>query len=120
MMKKLETVKLIASLEKAGRKTKKAIWSDLATRMSGIRRGKTTVNVDELNVLAEKFKGKTIIVPGKILARGELTQKVNVSAASISSTALAKIQELKGSYIPLVDLAEKAEKLKANELVIIE
>ncbi len=119
MMKKLETVKLVASLEKAGRKTKKAIWSDLANRMTKIRRGKTTVNVDELNILAEKYKGKTLVVPGKILARGEITIKASVSAASISESALEKITAVKGTYIPLIELAEKAEKIKTNELVIV-
>ncbi len=118
MMKKLETVKLVASLEKAGRTTKKAVWTDLAERMCKKRRINTTVNVDELELMAKKFKGKTLVVPGKVLARGELTEKVTVSAASISAEAKAKI-EVKGKFIPLIELAKSAEKIKTNELIIV-
>jgi len=118
MAKKLETVKLIASLEKVARKTKKAIWADLAERMAKRSRTKKEVNLDEINKLAKQFKGKTLIVPGKVLARGILEEKVTVVAVNASSEAKAKIEE-KGKFVYLIDFAENAEKVKTNELVII-
>jgi large subunit ribosomal protein L18e len=118
MAKKLETVKLIASLEKASRKTKKAIWADLAERLGARSRSKKEVNLDEIETLAKKFKGKTLIVPGKVLARGTLTEKVNVVAVAASSEAKAKI-DAKGKFTKLSDFAENAEKVKVNELIIL-
>jgi large subunit ribosomal protein L18e len=90
MAKKLETVKLVASLEKAARKTKKAIWSDLAEKLMERRRAKKQINLDKLSVLAKQFKGKTLVVPGKVLAKGELTEKVTIVAVSASESAKKK------------------------------
>lgn len=118
MMKKLRTEKLVASLEKAGRTTKKAIWTDLAERMCKKRRINTVVNLDEIDVMAKKFKGKTLVVPGKVLARGQLTEKVTVSAASVSAEAKEKIEAV-GKFVPLAELAENASKVKTNELIIL-
>ncbi|NMA44240.1 MAG: 50S ribosomal protein L18e [Candidatus Diapherotrites archaeon] len=118
MTKKLETIKLVASLEKAARKTKKPIWENLAKRAMCKRRAKKQINLDKLNTLAKKFKGKTLIVPGKILAKGELTEKVTIVAISASESAKEKIAK-SGKYIPLIELANNATKAKTNELVIV-
>ncbi len=118
MAKKLETIKLVASLEKAARKTKKAIWSNLAERLMSRRRAKKQVNLEKLNILAKQFKGKTLVVPGKVLAKGELTEKVTIVAFSASAEAKAKIAKV-GKYVPLIELADNAAKTKTNELVIV-
>ena len=119
MAKKLETKKLIASMEKAARTTKKLLWTDLAERMAKPTRGKVEVNIDSINKLALAHKGKVLIVPGKVLSRGELDQKVTVVAVAASESAKAKIAEAKGEFIALKDLALRAEKLKASDLVIV-
>lgn len=118
MAKKLETIKLVASLEKAARKTKKAIWSDLAEKLMSRRRAKKQINLDKLNILAKKFKGKTLVVPGKVLAKGELTEKVTIVAVSASESAKEKIAK-SGKYIPLIELSDNATKAKTNELIIV-
>lgn len=119
MAKKLETKKLVASAEKAARQTKKLIWSDLAERLSKPTRGKIEVNIDCLEEAANNNKGKILVVPGKVLSRGELTQKVTVVAQTASASALEKIKAAKGEFISLKDFALKAEKVKAGDLVII-
>ncbi|HNV01647.1 MAG TPA: 50S ribosomal protein L18e [archaeon] len=118
MAKKLETIKLVASLEKAARKTKKAIWSDLAEKLMSRRRAKKQINLDKLSALAKQFKGKTLVVPGKVLAKGELTEKVTIVAISASESAKEKIAK-SGKYIPLIELANNATKAKTNELIIV-
>jgi large subunit ribosomal protein L18e len=118
MAKKLETVKLVASLEKAARKTKKAIWSDLAEKLMSRRRAKKQINLEKLNELAKQFKGKTLIVPGKVLAKGNLTEKVTIVAVSASAEAKIKMAK-SGKFIPLIELADNAAKTKTNELVIV-
>jgi len=118
MAKKLETIKLVASLEKAAKATKKAIWTDLAKRMDAPSRNDLVVSLDQLNKAATANKGKTLIVPGKVLSDGELTQKAVIVAISASESAKAKIK-MKGEFIALKDFAEKCEKVKASDLVII-
>jgi large subunit ribosomal protein L18e len=118
MAKKLETVKLIASLEKAARQTKKEIWNDLAERLGAPSRHKTSVNVSKINEIAAKNKGKTIVVPGKILSAGELSEKAVIVAVSASTEAKRKINE-KGKFIELKEFALQAQKTKASELIIV-
>ncbi len=119
MAKKLETKKLIASLEKAARVTKKLIWTDLAEKMAKPTRGKIEVNIDLINELAQTKKGKTLVVPGKLLSRGNLTEKVTVVAVSASESAKEKISAAKGEFIALQDFALKADKIKASDLIIV-
>ena len=54
-----------------------------------------------------------------MLSRGELSEKVTVVAVTASESAKAKISAAKGEFIALKDLALKAEKLKASELVLV-
>lgn len=118
MAKKLETALLVASLEKSAKKTGKALWADLAERVQGVRRNKVAVNLDKISEIASKNKGKMLIVPGKILAQGELNEKVTIVAISASEAAKAKIKA-KGEYISLKKFSEGAEKLKVSNMIIV-
>jgi large subunit ribosomal protein L18e len=118
MAKKLETKLLITSLEKAAKTTGKAIWSDLALRLNKPLKNKIEVNLDKVSLIASKNKGKVIIVPGKILSSGELTEKVKLVAVEASETAKAKMKG-KAEFITLAEYAKNAEKHKASEMIII-
>jgi len=116
MTKKLETQKLIAELEKTSRKTKKTIWKDLAKRLGKPTRNNHDINVEKLDTLAKKFKGKTLVVPGKVLSKGELTQKVKVVGVCASEKAVDKINQ-SGEFVLLKDFVD--EKVKVSELIIV-
>jgi large subunit ribosomal protein L18e len=118
MAKKLETIKLVASLEKAARKTKKALWADLAERLSAPTRNKVAVNIEKLDKMAKTFKGKILLVPGKVLSQGELNEKVTIIAVNASEEAKKKIQA-KGEYITLKDFAQKYEKADLSKIIIV-
>lgn len=118
MAKKLETVKLIASLEKANRKTGKGIWADLAQRLETPNKNNVSVNVEKINSLAKKFKGKTFVVPGKILSDGDLTEKVNVVAISASETAKAKLNA-SGKFTTLAQFVAGADKEDVKKIMIV-
>jgi len=118
MAKTLETIKLVASLEKLGRKTKVPIWGDLAYRIDRPSRQNVVVNLVELNKWAKKFKGKTLVVPGKILAKGELTEKVKIVAVKASAKAI-ELASKHGEIILMKDFVANAEKVKVSDLVII-
>jgi len=116
MTKKLRTRKLVASLEKTSRKTKKKIWKDLAERIEKPTRNNTVINVDKLDKLANQFKGKVLVVPGKVLSQGEINTKAKVVAISASARAIEKISE-KGEFVLLQDFV--GEKVKVSELVLV-
>ena len=118
MAKKLETIKLVAGLEKATRKTDKAIWEDLAQRLNAPSRNNMAINLDKLSQMAKKFEGKILVVPGKVLAQGELDRKVTIVAVAASEVAKKKIAK-KGEFILLKDFAAKADKVDTKKLVII-
>ena len=117
MTKKLETRKLVASLEKTSRKTGKKIWKDIAKRVLKPTRNNTIVNVEKIGVLTEKFKGKTLVIPGKLLSKGEINVKSKVVAVSASPKAIEKIVEAKGEFVLLKDFVNN--KVKVNELVLV-
>jgi large subunit ribosomal protein L18e len=117
MTKKLEMERLIASLEKIGRKTKKKIWKDLAKRLSKPRRHNVVVNIRQLNTMAEKNKNKVLLVPGKILSEGNIKEKAHVIAVDASKKAIEKIEKAKGKFEYLKDFAN--EKAKVNEIILV-
>ena len=116
MEKKLETVKLIAKLEQATRKTENKIWKDLAERLSKPKRNNIVVNVDKLDKLSKLYKGKTLIVPGKILSVGEFSSSSTIVGVNASEKAVEKISST-GKYIPLTDFV--SEKVDVKNLIII-
>lgn len=115
-MKKLETRKLVANLEKTSRKTGKNIWKDLAERIEKPKRNNTVINVEKLDNLGKKFKGKTLIVPGKILSEGIMNNKVKIVALDASTKAIEKINE-NGEFVYLKDFVD--EKVNVRELVMV-
>jgi len=118
MAKKLETIKLVASLNKAAKSTKKNMWADLTEKLNSPTRNKIIVGLDKLDKMAKKNKGKILLVPGKVLVKGELTEKVKVVAINASEEAKAKINA-KGEFILLKDFAKNTEKVKVSEVVIV-
>ncbi|MCR4335016.1 MAG: 50S ribosomal protein L18e [archaeon] len=117
-MAKKSTKELIVSLEKHGKKTKKKIWKSLAERLAKPTRIRAKVNVDKLNKLAKKQKGKIFVVPGKVLAMGVIDMQLNVACFEYSAKAKEKIESQKGKIISLTELIES--KPKESEMVIVQ
>jgi large subunit ribosomal protein L18e len=117
MAKKLEMIKLVAGLEKLYRTTEAPIWDDLAYRLSRPSRQSPSINLERLDRLAKKFKGKTLIVPGKVLGEGELSVNAKIVAVSASEKAM-KIAAKKGEIVLMKDFIKTADKAKTSDLVI--
>jgi len=110
---KEKTKKIISLLNKEGKNKK--IWKKIAQAVSTPRRKRTSINLWKLEKLSEKFKGKTLIVPGKVLGKGEITKTFNVAALEFSDKAKEKIKEKKGKTFNL----EEAVKINPTELIIV-
>ncbi len=114
---KEKTRKLVALLEKAGRKSKSAIWIELATRVTKPRRHRPDINLWKIEKLAKVFEGKSLVVPGKVLGFGEISQKASIVALEFSSQAEAKIKKAGGEGILLEEALEKG--IKPKNMVIV-
>jgi len=89
-------------------KTKSPAWKDVAKRLGGARRRKVEVNISSINRHAKP--GETVVVPGIVLAGGEIDKAVTVAAWRFSSTAAEKIKKAKGNAITIDELLEKNPK----------
>ena len=114
--KKLETIKTIAALERHYRKTKQAIWLDIAERLKKPSRQRASINLWKLEKLCEIFDKKTLIVPGKILGFEENTKHVTVIALEYSADEKKKISE-KGKALTILEAL--AGKHEPKNLVIV-
>ncbi len=106
----IELRKLIRDLKKASRKYNAPIWRDVAERLSRPRRQRAEVNVGKLDGLARRGviqENETVLVPGKVLGDGVLTQPLRVAAWRFSRTARKKIEAAGGECLTIRELMEE-------------
>ena len=73
------------------------------------------VNIARINKYAPE--GSTVVVPGKVLAIGDLDHKVNVAAWSFSENARRKIQEAGGRVLTIREIM--AENPSGKDLILM-
>lgn len=105
------------ALEKQAKKTKAKAFKALSQQLVKPRRNRVRINLWKLEKLGKKFKGKTLVVPGKVLGYGSLEEKINVAALEFSEKALKRLHELNVKPLQLKDLM--AAEIKADDLVIV-
>jgi large subunit ribosomal protein L18e len=105
------TVALIRDLRKKGASDKKHnFWTVLSKRLAKPRRQRPIVNLSKISRYAKK--DELVVVPGKVLASGEIKGSYTVAALNFSEVAEEKIIKAGGRAISLRDLIE----LPATEL----
>ena len=97
-MKRKLNPELVASIMKAKKLEK---WLAVAHIISGPRRKKVSVNLDEID--KETKEGDTIVVPGKVLGQGEISKKIRIAALSFSKDAREKLKEKKCEAVSILD-----------------
>lgn len=98
---------LILELKKIAKANQAPIWKAVAEALEKPRRQKIEVNVAEIERYAKN--GETVVVPGVVLAKGELTKQVTVAAWRFSKAAKEKIEKT-GSVLTIWELVEKNPK----------
>ena len=98
---------LIRNLKKSSIEEKVKIWKAVAVELEKPTRQRRIVNLERINRTCND--NETIIVPGKVLAHGDLDKKLNVAAHSFSAGALLKINK-KGKALFIQDLIKKNPK----------
>jgi large subunit ribosomal protein L18e len=94
---------------------KKAKWVEIAGLLSSPRANMINLNLDKLN--EEAKEGDIIVVPGKILAQGELNKKIKVVALSFSEKAKEKISKSKGEISTILEEIKKNPEAKGIKFI---
>jgi large subunit ribosomal protein L18e len=94
----------IEDLRKRYFESKTAIWLKIAEKLAKPRRSRIEVNLAQIDRNAAK--DETVVVPGIVLASGELSKPVNVAAWKFSGSAESKIKKAKGKSMTIAELAK--------------
>ena len=103
-----QLIDLIGLLKKESREKQAPIWLDVADHLAKSRSQRVSVNLSKLN--RHTKKADVVIVPGKLLASGNIEHSVTVASFDISDKAKAKLEAAKAKYITIQDLMEKNPK----------
>jgi large subunit ribosomal protein L18e len=85
---------------------KQEAWVEIAAILSGPRRKKVCINLEEVN--KEAKAGETMVVPGKVLSQGEVDKKIKVVAFGFSEKAKEKLLSAK------CDISYILDEIKSN------
>jgi len=99
-----ELVRTLIELRRAAKAHDAPIWSDLARQLARGRHQRTPVNVAHLERQAQA--DETLVVPGKVLASGDLTKSLTVAAFHYSAVARAKIVKAGGQALSIDELVK--------------
>ena len=98
-------VTLIGDLKAQTRSNGAPLWRDVALRLEKSRSNWAEPNLSRLSRHAADED--VILVPGKLLGRGDVEGKHTVAAYSFSTSARAKIEAAGGKVVSIRDLMNK-------------
>jgi len=96
---------LITDLKKMSWENEAPIWRDIAKRLEKPTKHRAAVNLSRIE--RNTKEGDIVLVPGKLLAAGDLSKKVTVAAYGFSQAAVEKVAAMGGECISIPALAEK-------------
>lgn len=95
--------RIVRELREVAREAGAPIWRDVAERLERSRKNWSEVNLSRLSRYAAR--GEQIVVPGVVLATGEINTAVTVAAFRASDAARKKIEAAGGRSVGLLELA---------------
>lgn len=99
---------MIKELKKTAIKQDVALWKRVATDLEKPTKKRRIVNLSRISNYAKE--NETVIVPGKVLALGELDKKVVIAAYTISKQAEDKIKANGSKFMTIPELLKKNPK----------
>ena len=106
--------KLIADLRSLGTKEKVKMWKKIADELERPTRSRREVNIERINRVTKK--DETIIVPGKVLSKGELDHNIKIAAWKFSEASKTKINKA-GKAISIPELTKENPKAKKVRII---
>ena len=107
--KNVELVKTIIAAKKNNG------WIGVAKILSGPRRKRVDMNLEEINKKSEE--GETTIIPGKVLSQGEINKKVKVIALNFSEKAKEKLLKAKCEVSSILEEIKKNPEAKGVRII---
>lgn len=104
----------IRELVKTANKSESKVFRAVANKLSTTASQRSMVNVSKIQ--RNTKTGETVIVPGKVLGDGTISNKVTVVGFSASESAISKIEKAGGKFITIKDYIAKNPKDKPKIL----
>ena len=101
-------LRLIEELKVSAGKENARIWDVVAKELSGSRKNRREVNLWSVNKNTQE--GDVIIIPGKLLGKGNLDHKIDIAAFKFSVNAREKIKNAGGNAMLISELIKKNPK----------
>lgn len=106
----------IRELKKTAKREDAPIWRYVAEKLESPARSRPSVNLSKINRYT--VEGDVVVVPGKVLASGNLDHKVKIAAASFSLKAIEKIENSGGEAVHIIDLVRENPKGSNVKIII--
>lgn len=100
--------RLIAKLKQKSIELNAPIWRAVAEKLEKPRRQRIEVNLGKIDRYT--LPNETVVVPGIVLASGDITKPVTIAGWRFSSTAMEKIKEAGGKIISIEELMDRNPK----------
>lgn len=84
---------------------KNKAWLEVASILSGPRRKRIDMNLMKLN--KDSKEGDILVIPGKVLSKGEVNKRVKVVALNFSQKAKEKLLKAKCGVISILEEIKK-------------
>jgi large subunit ribosomal protein L18e len=97
-----ELARMLIALRKAARLHHAPVWGTVAEQLARPRHQITPVNVGHLARLVTA--SSTVVVPGKVLAKGDIETPLTVAAYHFSEAARSKISAAGGHAMTIAEL----------------
>ncbi len=110
-----ELQKLIEKLRHTAAKEGVILWKVVASELAGSSTKRRVVNISKLSYVTKP--NETVLVPGKVLAGGDITIPLQIAAYQFSKEARQKIEDAKGKALTLVELMDKNPKAKEVRII---
>lgn len=89
---------------------KNKAWFNVAEIISGSRRKRININLEEINEQAKD--GEVIVIPGKVLSLGEVNKKIKIIALDFSEKAKEKLLKSKNEVSSILEEIKKNPEAK--------
>jgi large subunit ribosomal protein L18e len=100
-----QLIELIGLLKKESKEKQATIWLDVADHLAKPRSQRIAVNLSKLT--RHTKKADVVVIPGKLLASGNIDHVVTVAAFDVSDKAKTKLEAIKAKYITIPELMAK-------------
>ena len=105
----------VQKLKVAGKSNEAKIWVAVAKMLNRPRSRRVEVNIERI-ARYTKDNAK-VVVPGKVLAKGNIDHKIELAVFAISETAAKKIKDAGGSILSIEEMINKYP--DGKEVIII-